>query len=51
MARRGLRDSRIFWAVALVPLVGAIAYLCLRPPMPESNADITANQPEIEVNS
>jgi hypothetical protein len=36
MARRGLRDSRIFWAVALVPLLGALAYLCLRPPLPES---------------
>jgi uncharacterized protein involved in exopolysaccharide biosynthesis len=42
MARRGLRDSRIFWAVALVPLVGAIAYLCLRPPIPESNADLSS---------
>ncbi len=37
MARRGLRDSRIFWAVALVPLLGALAYLCLRPPLPESS--------------
>ncbi|MEW6494216.1 MAG: DUF2834 domain-containing protein [Cyanobacteriota bacterium] len=36
MARRGLRDSRIFWAVTLVPLLGALAYLCLRPPLPES---------------
>jgi hypothetical protein len=51
MARRGLRDARIFWAVALVPLVGAIAYLCLRPPIPEFNAEIRANQLEIEVNS
>jgi hypothetical protein len=38
MARRRLRDSRIFWAVALVPLFGALAYLCLRPPLPESTA-------------
>jgi hypothetical protein len=37
MARRGLQDSRIFWAVALVPLLGALAYLCLRPPLPESS--------------
>jgi hypothetical protein len=37
MARRGLRDSRIFWAVTLVPLLGALAYLCLRPPLPESS--------------
>jgi len=33
MARRGLTDSRIFWAVALVPLLGAVAYLTLRPPI------------------
>ncbi len=33
MARRGLRDSRIFWAVALVPLFGPLVYLCLRPPL------------------
>jgi hypothetical protein len=40
MARRGLRDSRIFWAVSLVPLFGALAYLCFRPPLPESYASI-----------
>jgi hypothetical protein len=31
MARRGLKDQRIFWAVALVPLFGPLLYLCLRP--------------------
>jgi hypothetical protein len=34
MTRRGLKDRRIFWAVALVPLLGAIAYVTLRPPLP-----------------
>jgi hypothetical protein len=33
MERRGLQDKRIFWVVALVPLLGAIAYLVLRPPL------------------
>lgn len=33
MARRGLHNKQIFWAVALVPLLGAIAYLTLRPPL------------------
>jgi hypothetical protein len=33
MTRRGLNDRRIFWAVALVPLLGAIAYVTLRPPL------------------
>ncbi|WP_199311217.1 DUF2834 domain-containing protein [Trichocoleus sp. FACHB-69] len=37
MARRGLKDSRIFWAVALVPLFGPLTYLCLRPLLPENS--------------
>ncbi len=32
MARRGLTDPRLFWAIALIPLFGPIAYLTLRPP-------------------
>ena len=38
MARRGIRDSRIFWAVALVPLFGPLLYLCFRPRLPEGDA-------------
>ncbi len=34
MARRGLsNDSQLFWLVALIPLFGPLAYLCLRPPL------------------
>lgn len=34
MARRGLSsDSQLFWIVALIPLFGPLAYLCLRPPL------------------
>jgi hypothetical protein len=36
MARRGLKDSRIFWAVALLPLFGPLIYVCLRPRLLES---------------
>lgn len=36
MGRRKLNNARIFWSVALVPLVGPLLYLCLRPPLPES---------------
>ncbi|WP_088892768.1 DUF2834 domain-containing protein [Leptolyngbya ohadii] len=35
MARRGLTDSRIFWAVTLIPLLGPLAYITLRPPIRE----------------
>lgn len=45
MVRRGLRDSRIYWIVTLVPLIGALAYLCLRPLLPESSTqDYLANR-------
>lgn len=40
MARRGLDNSIIFWAVALIPLFGPLAYLCLRPPLPETDRAI-----------
>ena len=34
MARRGyLRDSQLFWLIALTPLLGSLAYLCWRPPI------------------
>ncbi len=35
MARQGIKDQLIFWAVALVPLFGILVYLCLRPPLPD----------------
>jgi hypothetical protein len=38
MARRGLQNQRIFWAVSLVPLLGAVAYLTGRPPIPTAAA-------------
>lgn len=44
MARRGLDDPRIFWAVTLVPLWGPLLYLCLRPPLPD-----IATVPQLEV--
>jgi hypothetical protein len=37
MARRGIKDKRIFWAVALLPLFGPLVYLCLRPSLPETS--------------
>lgn len=33
MARRGLHDSRIFWAVSLIPVLGPALYLAFRPPI------------------
>lgn len=44
MARRGIHDSHVFWAVALVPLFGPLIYLCLRPPLPEISSETLERQ-------
>jgi hypothetical protein len=46
MARRGWHNPRIFWAITLVPLLGAIAYLTLRPPT-QSFSDPTLTPPTL----
>ena len=51
MARRGINNSRIFWAVALVPLFGPLVYLCLRPPIPETNQEIVETRPMASLSS
>lgn len=33
MARRRWNNPPLFWASAIVPLIGPLAYLCLRPPL------------------
>lgn len=38
MARRNMKNPLIFWVVALLPLIGPLIYLCLRPPLPSKNA-------------
>jgi hypothetical protein len=40
MARRGLTsDSQLFWVVALIPLLGPLVYLCLRPSLITARAE------------
>ncbi|MCC0177954.1 DUF2834 domain-containing protein [Waterburya agarophytonicola K14] len=31
MARRGIKDSQLFWLAALLPLFGSLIYWCVRP--------------------
>ncbi|MEQ9357228.1 DUF2834 domain-containing protein [Coleofasciculus chthonoplastes] len=40
MARRGINNPTLFWAVSLVPLIGSLVYLCLRPPLPNTEEAI-----------
>ena len=35
LARRGVKQGQILWAITLIPLVGAIAYLFVRPLLPD----------------
>lgn len=46
MARRGLSDQKIFWAIALLPLVGPLVYLCLRPALVSESFSIAAPSQE-----
>jgi hypothetical protein len=41
MDRRGMTDDRFFSFIALIPLVGALIYLCLRSPLIESEQEVT----------
>jgi hypothetical protein len=43
MTRRGLKNSQLFWAVALLPLIGPLLYLCVRPPLLDSQQEILAS--------
>ncbi|MEH2250906.1 hypothetical protein [Nostoc sp.] len=36
MACRHWNNPQMFWAVAFIPLLGPLAYLCLRPPLPST---------------
>jgi hypothetical protein len=40
MERRGMDDDRFFTFIALIPLVGALIYLCLRSPLIENPENI-----------
>lgn len=44
MARRGMKNSAIFWLTALIPLFGPLIYLCVRSPLPETSSEVAASQ-------
>jgi Domain of unknown function (DUF4168) len=45
MARRGWGDRQsLFWAIALLPLIGSALYLVLRPPLPNAPASEQATR-------
>ena len=44
MARRGLVQPQVFWAVSLIPLLGPLAYLVFRPPVSADTPAVTTNR-------
>jgi hypothetical protein len=48
MARRGWKNPQMFWLIALIPLVGPLIYLCVRPPLTEVGVEeIPSQQPAV----
>jgi hypothetical protein len=45
MERREMNNPQLFWLITLIPLLGPVMYLCMRPPLPA-----TSNEP-IPMNS
>lgn len=43
MARRGLNNPQLFWVVSLLPLVGSALYLCIRPPLPDTQQELATS--------
>ena len=43
MARRNVTNARFFWSLALIPLFGSLIYLCLRPPLGETQPNDRSN--------
>lgn len=48
MAKRSLKNSSLFWVVTLLPLIGPLLYLCLRPPLPESGEKVSVGNEVLE---
>ena len=41
---RDRKDNPLFWLFSVVPLFGALIYLCARPSLEEVDVELTANQ-------
>ena len=50
MARRGMKNSVLFWLVALVPLFGPLVYLSVRKPLPDNTQEQVITQQQTAMN-
>lgn len=42
MAKRGMENAALFWTAVLVPLLGVVFYLSVRPPLEAGTADVSS---------
>ncbi|BAY27049.1 hypothetical protein NIES2100_68700 [Calothrix sp. NIES-2100] len=50
MARRGGKNSQIFWLISFIPLFGPLFYLCVRPPLPEEGTNTISPEQQAAAN-
>jgi hypothetical protein len=48
MARRNMKSSLLFWSIVIIPLFGALFYLCVRKPSIEFEQDIVQSQEKLK---
>ncbi|MCP2732549.1 DUF2834 domain-containing protein [Limnofasciculus baicalensis] len=47
MARRGMTNSPLYWVVVLLPLIGALLYLCFRTPLSDSEMEVSLGSQKV----
>ncbi|NJL79681.1 MAG: DUF2834 domain-containing protein [Richelia sp. RM2_1_2] len=50
MAKRGMKNSVLFWLVTLVPLFGPLVYLSVRKPLPDNTQEQVITQQQTVMN-
>ncbi|MBF2017100.1 MAG: DUF2834 domain-containing protein [Rivularia sp. T60_A2020_040] len=50
MAKRGMKNSALFWLVTLVPLFGPLVYLSVRKPLPDNTQEQVITQQQTAMN-
>ncbi|MCU0532781.1 MAG: DUF2834 domain-containing protein [Hydrococcus sp. Prado102] len=44
LARRDIKNSGVYWIVSIIPLLGALGYLCLRPALSDNSIESSSNE-------
>lgn len=47
MARRGMKNTSLYWVVVLLPFLGALLYLCFRTPLSDGEMEVSLGSQEV----